>query len=325
MTAQPISSEPTLHAVPATDPAWLRIAADAGRVGFWHLDLGSGHIECTPRCKANLGLPADTKLTIDIIWSIMHPDDREPVNARVQRAAAERGDYAVDYRAVWPDGSLHHIHSRGRYVEIDGRPGMVGTTIDDTERRRVEELNRLITANVAEGLCLMDAEGRLTRMNPAAEKILGWSEGEIIGRILHDVVHYKRADGSPYPMMECPLRRTLFDGVAVTDYEDHWIHKNGTFVPIICSSTPIVENGRITGAVLSLHDMTERKVMEDALREASRARDEFLATVSHELRTPMTAILGWAQLMKTMPLNDDHRMAADQIELSAKAQAAIVD
>lgn len=196
---------------------------------------------------------------------------------------------------------------------------------DAAERRRVEELNRLITTNVAEGICFMDASGILTFVNPAAQEILGWSEAELVGKILHEKVHYKKPDGTPFPIAECPLAASLTEGAAITDREDNWIHKDGHFIPVICSSTPIIEDGHITGAVLSLHDITERKQMENALREASRAKDEFLATVSHELRTPMTSILGWAQLLKTMELTQELRVAVEQIELSAKAQATIVD
>ena len=321
-----MSVDPVLHEraiasyTKGLEPAWLRLAADAGSVGFWHLDAETGIIECTPRCKANLGIPQDAKVvSIDTIWSIMHPDDRDRVSARVQQAVASKGAYVVDYRAVWPDGSVHWIASRGRYVEIAGRPGVVGSTIDDTERRRVEELNRLITTHVAEGLCFVDETGRLTYMNPAASEILGYSEDELRGKDVHTAVH------ESHPTAECPLSQTLFEGKTVSDHEELWLHKDGRMISLICSATPIVQEGRVAGAVLSLHDITDRKRMENALRDASRARDEFLATVSHELRTPMTSILGWSQLMKVMNIDNELRVAVEQIEMSAKAQAAIVD
>ena len=321
MTVDPGHHDRVVPTYPkAIEPAWLRLAAEAGYVGFWHLDIETGVIECTPRCKANLGIPQDAKVvTIDTIWSVMHPDDRATVNAQVQRAIEHRGSYEVEYRAVWPDGSIHWIASRGRYVEIAARPALVGSTIDDTDRRRVEELNRLITTHVAEGLCFMDANGRLTYMNPAASEILGWSEDELRGRDVHTTVH------ESHPTAQCPLSQTLFEGKVVSDHEELWLHKDGHSISLICSATPIVQEGRVAGAVLSLHDITDRKEMENALRDASRARDEFLATVSHELRTPMTSILGWAQLMKVMNIDSELRVAVEQIELSAKAQAAIVD
>jgi PAS domain S-box-containing protein len=322
----PMSIDPGIHersgapAVKGFEPPWLRLAAEAGSVGFWHLDVETGIIECTPRCRANLGIPNDTKvLTIDTVFAIVHSDDRELMNARVQQAVTSKGTYAVEYRVVWPDGSVHWVASRGRYVEVAGRPGLVGSTIDDTDRRRVEELNRLITTHVAEGLCFMDENGRLTYMNPAASEILGYCEDELRGKDVHTAVHESHSTA------DCPLSQTLFDGKTVSDHEERWLDKTGNAISLICSATPIVEEGRVTGAVLSLHDITDRKRMENALRDASRARDEFLATVSHELRTPMTSILGWSQLMKVMNIDAELRVAVEQIEMSAKAQAAIVD
>ena len=317
MSVQPIPDRKAV--VPPSEPVWLRLAANAGEVGFWHLDAATGCIDCTARCKANLGIPADAQVTVDTVWSVMHPDDREVV--RIRCALEE----LVEYRAIWPDGSVHWIASRGAYAEIAGRAGMVGTTIDDTERRRVEDMNRLITTHVAEGLLFMDAEGRFTFANPAIEQMFGWTQAELLGRVVHETVHYKRPDGAPYPVEECPLRTTLTTGVPITDVQEYAVHKDGRMIPVNVSATPIMVEGRIAGTVVSMHDITERARMEDALREATRARDEFLATVSHELRTPMTSILGWAQLLKTMPLSDELRLAVGQIELSAKAQATIVD
>ena len=318
----------TAASVPTSSATeWLVDASSAGRVGLWHLDLATGQIECTTRCKENLGFPPDAKLHVDDVFNAMHPDDRETSGAVVQHAIETKGEYHICYRVIWPDGSVHSIDSRGRVGD-----GVIdGTTIDITEQRELEQrleresnLIRMVTTHVAEPLFFMDAQGRLTFMNPAAEEIFGWTLDEVRGRVLHEVLHYKRPDGTPYPMSECPLGSTL-GGSAVRGLEDLWIHRSGRFVPVLCTSTPILEGDQIKGAVVSAHDITDRKAMEDALRDSSRAKDEFLATVSHELRTPMTAILGWTGFLRMYGVPEEMKTAVEQIEASAKAQAAIVD
>lgn len=209
---------------------------------------------------------------------------------------------------------------------------IVGATVDVTDRRETQErlraqqdLNALITANVAEGICFMDAQGAITYMNPAAEEILGWKLEELRGQVLHNVVHYKRPDGTPFPMEECALGRTLSHGEPVRNLEDSWIHKSGDLIPVLSSSVPIKTDGRTVGSVLSIHDITARKAIEQALRDASNAKDEFLATVSHELRTPMTSVLGWIGYLKLLGLPDETAEIIDHLERSAKAQASLVD
>jgi PAS domain S-box-containing protein len=152
---------------------------------------------------------------------------------------------------------------------------------DISERKRVEEnlhyqlnLTSAITKNTAEGLCLLDAEGRLTFMNPAAEAMLGWKEAELKGRVLHNAVHYLKPDGSPYPLSECPLREVLGAQATSMNREDVWIRKDGTMIPIFCSLSPIIVDGNVTGAVLAAHDITERKRAE--ARRARRARQTTL-------------------------------------------------
>jgi PAS domain S-box-containing protein len=218
---------------------------------------------------------------------------------------------------------------------------------DITERKRVEEtlryqlnLTGAITTHTAEGLCLLDAEGRLTLMNPAAEAMLGWTEAELKGRVLHEAVHYLKPDGSPFPLSECPLVGVLARRETVANREDVWVRKDGTLLPIFCSCAPIVVDGKVTGAVLAAHDIAERKRAEDArahleaqlhrraeqLAEANRVKDEFLATLSHELRTPLTSILGWAKLMRSESF--DPQMSAralEMIERGALAQSQLIN
>jgi PAS domain S-box-containing protein len=152
---------------------------------------------------------------------------------------------------------------------------------DISERKRVEEnlryqlnLTSAITKHTAEGLCLMDAEGRLTFMNPAAEAMLGWKEAELKGLVLHNAVHYLKPDGTPFPVSECPLGDVLNSKATITNREDLWIRKDGTMIPIFCSCAPIIVDGNVTGAVLAAHDITERKRAEE--RRARRARQTTL-------------------------------------------------
>jgi PAS domain S-box-containing protein len=105
-------------------------------------------------------------------------------------------------------------------------------------------------------------------MNPAAERIFGWSREELAGRKLHGAIHDRHPDGRPYPASECPLSRVYATGETLLRHEDVFFRRDGSAVQVACSNAPLVIEGRIAGAVLVAHDITERKRTEAALRES---------------------------------------------------------
>ena len=120
----------------------------------------------------------------------------------------------------------------------------------------------LILESAGEGIHGLDAEGRITFGNAAAERILGWKAKEILGKKSHDLHHHSYPDGSKYPREKCPVYAALTDGkVHFVDDEVFW-HTDGTAVPVEYTSTPILRDGKPDGAVVVFRDISARKKAE---------------------------------------------------------------
>ncbi len=137
--------------------------------------------------------------------------------------------------------------------------GLVGVSRDITERRSADEMirllnrrNEMILKTAGEGICGIDLDGIITFANPAAARLTGWNVSEIIGKHQHTGGHHSRLNGSPYPAEDCPISASLKDGVVHHPPDEVFWRKDGSNFPVEYISTPITEEGRITGAVLVL-------------------------------------------------------------------------
>jgi len=125
-------------------------------------------------------------------------------------------------------------------------------------------------AAVADALYVVDPDGRIAFLNPAALNILGYTdEHELLGKPSHATIHYLRPDGSRFPEEECPLLRPLRSGATVWIERDWFVRNDGSSVPVAYSSAPVqLDDGR--GAVVAFRDLSERLRLGEV--EASRAR-----------------------------------------------------
>src|SRR5687767_10436527 len=115
-----------------------------------------------------------------------------------------------------------------------------------------------LLGSMGEGLYTVDATGAVATMNQAAERMLRWTFEELRGRKMHDAIHYKHRDGTPFKPEDCAGYRVLKSGTAVFDQDDVFIRRDGTFLDVRYSSSPIVEAGETTGLVVVFRDATAR-------------------------------------------------------------------
>ncbi|NJR63441.1 MAG: PAS domain S-box protein, partial [Cyanobacteria bacterium CRU_2_1] len=118
----------------------LKLVLQAARLGSWQLDLTMGMLISSDQCKANFGLPPETELSYQMLFELIHPDDRLRVQELVRQAVENHTDYEAEYRCIWADGKTHWILAFGRPTySDDGIPlRMDGVTLDITARKQVE-------------------------------------------------------------------------------------------------------------------------------------------------------------------------------------------
>jgi PAS domain S-box-containing protein len=137
----------------------------------------------------------------------------------------------------------------------------------------LSQLEQLILDAAGDGIYGIDKNGCVTFGNAATTKILGWRTDDILGKRSHDVHHHSHADGSAYPREECPIYAATVDGLVHREQDEVFWHTNGNPVPVEYTSTPIMRDGKIDGAVVVFRDISARKALE-------HEREQSLAEIS---------------------------------------------
>ena len=140
----------------------------------------------------------------------------------------------------------------------DGAIRFLVVVVDDLEERKALEANlererrsrELILEVAGDGILGLDREGCHTFVNPAAARLLGYRVEEMLGHPSHAMWHHSRPDGTPFPEHACPITRVLREGAERIDGEELFWRKDGSPLPVEFISTPVVEEGVVTGAVV---------------------------------------------------------------------------
>ena len=201
--------------------------------------------------------------------SFVHPDDVE-VTLRHAAGLAENNPrpllgFQNRYRTTtgeyrWLEWNVFPSENTQYFVVHDNTLHREELTIQQQKQEILLESQGLVnglTDSITEGIFAIDHLGRAKFLNAAAQRMLGWTEENLLGEVMHEVLHFERLDGTKLPAHDCPIVQTRATGVSVRVERDVFIRKDGTRVHVSYTSSPLnLKEG--FGAVVVFDDITER-------------------------------------------------------------------
>ena len=187
----------------------------------------------------------------------------------------------------------------------------------------MENENRLILDAAGEGIYGINLEGKATFVNNAAQELLGWTEEDVLGENIHELIHHHHQDGSTYPARDCPIYHSFRnEQVNRVEGEVFW-HKNGNPIEVDYTSTPIYDQQVLAGAVVIFRDVSERRENErklhkamaqiEALRERLEQENEYLQEEIQSVRAHFELVGSSPAILRTLA----------QIDLVAKTESNV--
>lgn len=178
---------------------------------------------------------------------------------------------------------------------------------------RLSHQNELILNSAGEGIFGLDKDLKITFVNPAAARMLGYSIEELIGMPMSAIscqpsAHESSSSARCCPKQQCPIQVSLEEGFRRESERLFW-RQDGTSFPVEYVSTPIREQNQISGAVVIFKDISERLAVE-------KMKDEFISIVSHELLTPLTSIRAAIGLLASGLLKSYPEKAQRMLEIA---------
>ncbi len=270
----------------------FRLTFEQAAVGMAHVGPDGRLLRVNRKFAEILGYSLE-ELQTRTFQELTYPPDLPNDLAHLRRLAARELDqYLIEKRYVRKNGQL--VWAKLTVAAVRDKEGGVKYFVSivedisaqkDAEARLRASEDRLralldfqsaAMSNMAEGLYTLDENGCLTSINPAAEAMFGSSSAELMGKNMHEVVHHRHLDGTPYPAADCPFLQVLQGGPVVREREDFFIRKDGSFMPVVYSASPLRREGKIAGVVIGFRDDSEQRLVRGALQQSERQLRETL-------------------------------------------------
>jgi PAS domain S-box-containing protein len=322
----------------------LQLALEASQTGTWDWDLQTNRLAWDAHVHQLFGIKAEEfKGTFEDFQSHIHPEDRARVDAALRRAIEKKRDLYVEFRVLWPDGTVHHMASRGRaFSDEKGKPvRMTGVLVDVTEGKKAEQALRESEErfrNMADAAPVMiwtaGPDRSIEYVNKAWTEFTGRTRDQEIGTGWGQAVHPDDRDAFLTQYNEC------FEGHREFRAEFRLRRADGQYRAVRGRGVPrFAPDGSFRGFIGSCIDITdireaqnelERRVQSRTaeLAETNRELEAFTYSVSHDLRAPLRHINAYAQVLEEdygEKLDTEAKKYLSRIQGGAKRMGALVD
>ncbi|MFB6270824.1 MAG: PAS domain S-box protein, partial [Halobacterium sp.] len=290
--------------------AQMEAAAEAGAVGTWEWHVPDDRFVADAALARLFGVDPERArdgVSLDDMVAAIHEDDRDRVEAAIDRAVDTCGEYEQEYRVYDADGDERWVVARG-HVECEGGDAVTfpGAITDITEQKRVErELERqrgqleTLFEVMPVGVVVADADGELLEANDVATRIWG---GEVFDA--DSVAEYDRFDawwadsGERVGPEEFAMARVL-DGEEVADPHVYEIEAaNGEERVIMVHGMPVLNDGDVDRGVVTMTDITERREYQRKLEASNDRLEQFAYAASHDLQEPLRMVSSYLTLVE---------------------------
>ena len=269
----------------------LRLAQQAGRIGSFERDVRTGRVTWSEGLESLYGLPPGSVhgQTTAFFNDLIHPDDRERTAHLIQQALKTGQPTEGEWRAIWPDGSVHWIVSRWQvFMDDSGEPSrVVGVNMDVTERKIAEqslhareELLKIFVKNVPAAVVMLDRDMRYLQVSDR------WCTDYLAGRT--EVLGHSHHELFPdMPERWKEVHRRALAGETLRADEDHWDAQDGPHWARWEARPWKTAEGTVGGILIFAEDITRRKQMEETLSTLSRklidSQEQERARIGREL------------------------------------------
>lgn len=172
---------------------------------------------------------------------------------------------------------------------------------------RLQQKDETILSGINEGLIAFDADGRIEKVNKAAQRLLGYSEDELLGKLYHVVLKANDAHGKPIPAGKRPATQALVHKKAILQTELEYTRKDGRIFSAELSVAPLLLDGKLLGAIEIFRDITDE-------RSLDKAKSEFVSLASHQLRTPLSAIHWYTEMLLSGDFGKPNKVQREYLE-----------